>query len=97
MRHGRSIVFRNRSSSRTFAPAGEITLEQEGFRFRNDDGSEVAATWRQVQDVFDSVAPNTNIRLRVLVNATGDPATSQFQLEYRKVGESGWHLVDIEN
>ncbi len=96
MRHGRSIIFRNRSNSRTF-PSGGITLEQEGFRFRNDDGSEVAATWRQIQDVDDTIAPNTNIRLRILVNASGDPETSQFQLEYRKVGSANWHKVDIEN
>ena len=92
MRHGRSIVFRNRSRSRTF-PSGGITLEQEGFRFRNDDGTETSATWRQAQDVNDSITKQTNFRLRALVNATGDPATAQYQLEFRKKGTSVYKKV----
>ncbi len=74
-------------------PSGP-TLEQEGFRFRNDDGSEAAATWRQAQDVNDTIAKDTNIRLRVLVNATGDPASNQYQLEYRKVGTTPYSKLD---
>jgi len=70
-----------------------ITIEQEGYRFRNDDGSEVAATWRRAQDVDDEIELSTNIRLRALLNATGDPATTQFQLEYRKVGTTTWSKV----
>ena len=71
-----------------------ITIEQEGYRFRNDDGSESAATWRQAQDVVDSIAAGINIRLRILLNASGDPASSQFQLEYRKVGNSSWLKIE---
>lgn len=70
-----------------------ITIDQEGFRFRNDDGSESAATWRQAQDVVDTIAAGTNIRLRVLMDAGGDPASSAFQLEYRKVGNADWLVV----
>lgn len=69
------------------------TLEQEGFRWRNDDGSESVATWRQSQDVDDTVAADTNVRLRVLVNATGDVASKKFKLQYRKVGNSVWRRV----
>ncbi len=69
-------------------------LEQEGFRFRNDDGSESAATWRQTQDTDDSVAVSTTIRLRVLINATNDPAAGHYQLEYRKVGDDTW--MDVQ-
>jgi len=60
------------------------TLEQEGFRFRNDDGSETTATWRQAQDADDSVSPSTVVRLRVLVNGTNDPAAENFRIEYKR-------------
>jgi len=78
-----------RWSAITFAirPSSSLT-EQEGFRFRNDDGSESAATFRQSQDVNDSVARNVNIRLRLLVNATGDPDSEQYQLEYKETGDA---------
>lgn len=70
-----------------------VTLEQEGFRFRNDDGSESAATWRQAQDTDDSVAVETAVRLRMIVNATGDPPTKQYQLQYRPTG-GHWTTVE---
>ncbi len=66
-------------------PAG--TFEQEGFRWRNDDGSESAASWRQSQDVNDAIAKETTIRLRVLLDATLDPSGEQFQLEYKETGD----------
>ena len=40
---------------------------QTRFRFRNDDGSETGATWRQNEDTADSIAPNTNFRIRIQV------------------------------
>jgi hypothetical protein len=84
------------TKSYVFFGAAGITIEQEGFRFRNDDGSEAAATWRQAQDVDDSAAKDLCIRLRTLVNATGDPASSQYQLEQRLVGGSAWTKIDVE-
>jgi hypothetical protein len=59
------------------------TIEQEGFRFRNDDGSESAATWKANQDTNITLAANTAFRLRELLNATGDPASISAQLEVR--------------
>ena len=67
----------------TFAPALGATFEQEGFRWRNDDGSESAATWRQNQDVDDTVAKEVNIRVRVLSDATGNPDTATATLQYK--------------
>lgn len=70
-------------------------LEQEGFRFRNDDGNEAGASWRQSQDVNDSIATQTRFRLRVLVNASGDPDPAQLQVEYRRQGdpEAAWRRI----
>ena len=64
------------------------TLEQEGFRFRNDDGSETTATWKAAQDTNVKIMADTNTRLRVLLNATGDPSAQNYQLEFRESGGS---------
>lgn len=70
------------------------TLQQEGFRWRNDDGNETTATWAASQDANATVPVSTPVRLRVLVNGTGDPATSPYRLEYRVAGSSdAWEVV----
>jgi hypothetical protein len=76
------------------AAAAEITIihepfsfEQEGYRWRNDDGSESAATFRQLQDVVDTVDKAENIRLRTLLDATGDPPTVTRTLQYKRDDE----------
>jgi hypothetical protein len=75
-------------------PAGAgVTLEQEGYRWRNDDGAEDAATWAASQDAGLTASVGQNKRLRVLVNATNDPASTQYQLEWRKQGDSTWRVV----
>jgi len=68
-------------------------LAQEGFRFRDDDGSESSASWLIAQDTNISRASLTNTRLRVLLNATNDPASSQYQLEYKEDVDSTWQKV----
>jgi hypothetical protein len=76
-------------SHTTYDPA-ELTIvytaaaiEQEGFRFRNDDGTEATATWKANQDTNINLAADTAVRIRMLLNATGDPASIGAQLEYR--------------
>lgn len=72
------------------ATSGASETEQEGFRFRNDDGSESTATWKAAQDTDANVNLDTNIRLRMLLNTTNDLASKGFKLLYRKVGETQW-------
>lgn len=60
-----------------------VTLEQEGFRFRNDDGSETTATWVAAQDTGVTFPLDTNLRLRDLINAVGDPASKTFRIDYK--------------
>ena len=74
----------------TPAPA---TLDQEGFRFRNDDGSETTATWAAAQDTDVTKAISSALRLRILINGTADPASQQYQLEYKKSTDSTWKKV----
>lgn len=78
--------------------AGNLTapvpsFEQEGYRFRNDDGSETTATWRQAQDTPDSINRQVNFRLRELMNATNDPPSHGYKLQYRKQSETDWKDV----
>jgi hypothetical protein len=66
------------------------TRAQQGSRFGADDGSESAHTWLAAQGADVSVAPDTPFRVRLGVQATGDPAAAAYQLEWRKVGDSNW-------
>lgn len=70
-------------------------IEQEGARFRNDDGSESAATWLAAQDANVTQPVSTNTRLRVLLNATGDPASFQGRLDYKKSTDSVYIPVRV--
>ncbi|MBP9819701.1 hypothetical protein KBC79_03105 [Candidatus Woesebacteria bacterium] len=70
-----------------------VSYEQEGFRWRADDGSESAATWLASQDTNISRAVSTTTRLRTLVNATSDPDSNQYQLEYKKSSDSTYRIV----
>lgn len=74
---------------RTLIAVRELSsaFEQEGYRWRNDDGSESAATFRQLQDVVDTVDKNENIRLRTLLDATGDPPTLTRTLQVKRDDE----------
>ncbi len=74
----------------------EVT-DQEGFRFRNDDGSETTATWLADQDTNITRDKDLTTRLRFLVDSTGDLSASQYQLEWRKMGDSASDDFDRPN
>jgi len=74
--------------------ASSGTVQQEGFRWRSDDGSETAATWLATQDTDIIQEKATNVRLRVLLNSTLDRGSESYQLEYRKVGGTTWRVID---
>lgn len=69
------------------------TFEQEGYRWRDDDAGEAAATWLANQDTNVSIFKGENVRLRVLTNVSGDPASVTRTLQYRKVGDSTWITI----
>ncbi len=79
-----------------FIPGVGGAIDQEGFRWRDDDADEDEAAWLENQDVDASVAQETNVRLRVLLNATDDPSTAQFQLEYKETGDASTEYRKIE-
>lgn len=66
-----------------YTPAGSgPTLVQSAFRFRNDNGSESAATW--AADENAPLTGNNRMRLRLQVDATNDPAAGALRLEHRR-------------
>lgn len=70
-----------------------ITIEQEGFRWRDDNGSETSASWLAAQDTNISRVKDTNTRLRVLLNASGNPDPYKYQLESKLSTDSTWTAV----
>lgn len=69
-------------------------LNQLHFRWFNDDGVEGSATPAASEDVGLTLSLDTNIRLRIQLDATGDPDPNQYRLEFRKVGDSEWNVVN---
>ncbi len=71
------------------------TTETEGYRWRDDDGSESAATWLAVQDTNVSVGKTINVRLRVLTDTTGDAPSVTRTLQYKRddEGTTEWRTV----
>jgi hypothetical protein len=76
------------------AAGANTTFEQEGFRWRNDDGGETSATWLAAQDADVTQPSGTNTLLRVLIDsAADDPPPKQFQLEYKKSADANYAKV----
>jgi len=67
-----------------------IPLQQEGFRWRDDDNNEASATWLETQDTQLERGKNTNTRLRILLNGTVNLATNKYKLQYKKTTDSEW-------
>lgn len=78
------------------AVAGVMTVEQEGFRFRNDDGSETTATWQAAQDTNVSGPSGQNTRVRALLNATNAPVKNLSTLMYAEPGSSAYKKVPAD-
>jgi hypothetical protein len=73
--------------------AAGLTREQEGYRWRADDGSETTATWLASQDTDISRTKDTVTRLRTLIDTTSDAPSEAVTLQYRKVGAGSWRDV----
>lgn len=67
----------------------QVPHEQEGFRWRDDDGSESGASWLAAQDTNISRGKETNTRLRILTDTdgSGDPMAVQLVLQYKRDDE----------
>lgn len=79
-------------------PLIPAVLDQFGYRFRNDDGSETTATWAENQNALAALLAGSKIRVRIGVDFdSAYPEPAAFQLEYRHKPAggvfSGWGKV----
>lgn len=90
-----AFLIKKRQVSYHFIPAGEAGLAviQQAFRFRDDDGSESAATWLANQNNDITRGTNLNTRLRIGIETTGDAEAKDFLLEYKKSTDGAWKKV----
>jgi len=76
-----------------------MTVVQEGFRFVNDDGDEDASTFAAAQDANVNMLAGAAGRIRILLDASGDVAAAQYQLEFRYKPPGGsfgdWEAVGV--
>ncbi len=65
--------------------AVSATFAQSHFRFRNDDGSESAATWKAAEDTnITGLAKSANFRLRIQTrNSSVNPGAVAARIEYK--------------
>lgn len=67
------------------------TSTQLATRARNDDGSESAAT--TIADGNFTAPLDTNVRIRVQIDTSGDAASTAYRLEAQKSGDQVWAAV----
>src|SRR5210317_1593906 len=69
---------------------------QTTFRYRDDDGSESAATWRQTAGTNDTLNLDTTYRMRFLITATHTGGSGSFDFtggfQYN-VDAAGWNNI----
>jgi hypothetical protein len=70
------------------------TLDQEGFAWGDDDGSESTHTIG-TQEANLTAPTGVNKILRALLNATGDPAGAAYTLRAQKNGSGGYVAVPV--
>lgn len=76
------------------------SIDQDAYRWRNDDGSETAATWLEALNtshLFDVAAGNVQTRLRILIEEQNGAMSANFdaQLEYDVNGSGIWNDVTL--
>lgn len=76
--------------------SGVAVLDQDGFQFINDDGSESAATDIAAEDTNITRDADENTRLRIQVDTTGgDPDAATRTLQYKEVADSANEWRDV--
>jgi hypothetical protein len=60
--------------------AGSVSIT--GYRWRNDNGTETAATWKADKNVGITITENSPIRLRFGINVTGTAQFIDYNLQY---------------
>jgi len=74
-----------------------FTLNQVGYRFRNDNGSETSATWAANQNTAfnPTITGDYQFRLRFEINEVGAAAgNASFQVQHN-INGAGWATADL--
>lgn len=80
-----------------FVPAAvAATLEQEGFRWGNDDGSESAHTHAAAQDANVTAPASQALLLNWLVDITGDPGATTLKVQVALDGTDDWSDIPVQ-
>ena len=73
-------------------------LTQVKYRWRNDDGSEVEATWREEENTPSTILVDENYRLRFQIDNEGNVSdTADLELEYATSTTGPWNSVLVDN
>ena len=73
-----------------------LSLTQEGYRVRNDDGTETTATWKAAQDIAATgVSASQNVRLRTLIDVSGDAPSQTYKLQYKRNSDAASEWRDV--
>lgn len=75
--------------------SGGAALDQFGYRPMNDDASEASCTPYGAESAGFVSPVGTPRILNIGVNATGDPASKVFRLEYKKTTAGSWAAVPL--
>lgn len=71
------------------------TVDQQAFRFGDDNGSESAHGWLETQGTNHTRALGSSFLLRFLLQATGDPSSASYTLRAQKNGAGGYTVVPV--
>lgn len=77
------------------AGGGGPTLTQSAYQFLDDDAGEGANTPLAAENENYAIEKGVPFRLRIQLDASGDPSSIQPRLEYRKVGDTDWIPVPV--
>jgi hypothetical protein len=84
------------SPSASASPSIGLRIRQYSYRWRNNDGTEITATWQQAENE-DGIAPiGGKIRLRILLDTNEDISSRSFELEFRRDGTIPWFTMPVE-
>ena len=70
-----------------------FNLDQSHFRFRNDDGTEITATWKQDQDVDETILVDTIFRVRFVLDELEAVAGTDDSRLQRDLNAAGFVVV----
>ncbi|MFP4616552.1 MAG: hypothetical protein ACLFNR_00105 [Candidatus Paceibacterota bacterium] len=73
-------------------------LTQVKYRWRNDDGGENSATWKEAENTPTSFPVDQNVRLRFQIDNEGNVSDdADLRLEYATSTAGSWSTVPVDN